>query len=539
MWGAGGAFLFGLGGAILIASVAASHGLSASSEPELFAAEPWAASSRDVTNAESIEPTRVASLTSIGAMDDRRERTPSDSELGLVEVPTPLPASPSELAASSGSELSLEPEAESWLGVTTKELLIRARPDPQAEVLGAARMGALLRRAAAKPSATSWHAVRPRGYVFGPAGATLDLEHPVLKLASREADRSEALPYRYGRSRLPTPAFYTRVPTSSEQATVELDLTRHRAKNFGHLWTDVALGPPPGPLLDGKSIPGRPEGAIATGYARPRSTFAFLDLFESGGRPFGLTTDFSVIALDRLEPVRASEFRGVILTPELGLPLVFVKNRSTWVYQKDERSGALRPTRRATYREAFHVEPELASLGGGRFYRTRGDEYLRESTDLVLIRELERLPKWAVRGSAPWLSVSLLRQTLVAFRGSVPIFATLVSTGVGGTADPSETHATVQGVFRIHTKHITKTMTGNEADDPYDLRDVPYVQYFHEGYALHAAFWHDSFGQPRSHGCINLSPSDARHIFHGTEPAVPEGWHSALSRKGTILWVHE
>jgi lipoprotein-anchoring transpeptidase ErfK/SrfK len=96
----------------------------------------------------------------------------------------------------------------------------------------------------------------------------------------------------------------------------------------------------------------------------------------------------------------------------------------------------------------------------------------------------------------------------------------------------------VQGVFVVHTKHVTATMSGSEADDEFDLRDVPYVQYFEGGYALHAAYWHDGFGQPRSHGCINLSPADARYLFNWTAPPVPARWHSALSREGSLVYIH-
>jgi lipoprotein-anchoring transpeptidase ErfK/SrfK len=59
----------------------------------------------------------------------------------------------------------------------------------------------------------------------------------------------------------------------------------------------------------------------------------------------------------------------------------------------------------------------------------------------------------------------------------------------------------------------------------FELRDVPWIEYFASGYALHGAYWHDSFGIPRSHGCVNLSPVDARVVFLWTEPPVPSGWH--------------
>ena len=78
------------------------------------------------------------------------------------------------------------------------------------------------------------------------------------------------------------------------------------------------------------------------------------------------------------------------------------------------------------------------------------------------------------------------------------------------------------------TRRVTVTMDGDEAGDEFDLRDVPWVQYFTEGYALHAAYWHDDFGVPRSHGCVNLAPLDASWLFEWTDPEVPEGWNAAL-----------
>ena len=50
---------------------------------------------------------------------------------------------------------------------------------------------------------------------------------------------------------------------------------------------------------------------------------------------------------------------------------------------------------------------------------------------------------------------------------------------------------------------------------------MPFVQYFTEGFALHGAYWHDDFGTPRSHGCVNLAPVDAAWLFRFTDPEVP------------------
>jgi lipoprotein-anchoring transpeptidase ErfK/SrfK len=116
----------------------------------------------------------------------------------------------------------------------------------------------------------------------------------------------------------------------------------------------------------------------------------------------------------------------------------------------------------------------------------------------------------------------------------------LISSGEAGLEDPEHTTATKRGIFRIHTKHVTSTMSSDEAGEEFELRDVPYVQYFDQGYALHGAYWHDRFGTPKSHGCINLSPEDARRLFFFTEPQLPEGWHGALlPLTGTVVFVHE
>jgi lipoprotein-anchoring transpeptidase ErfK/SrfK len=79
----------------------------------------------------------------------------------------------------------------------------------------------------------------------------------------------------------------------------------------------------------------------------------------------------------------------------------------------------------------------------------------------------------------------------------------------------------------------------DETGSHFELRDVPWVQYFEGGYALHAAYWHDDFGRPRSHGCVNLSPIDARRVFFWTDPPLPEAWHAVKAGRtmGLGTWV--
>jgi lipoprotein-anchoring transpeptidase ErfK/SrfK len=204
-----------------------------------------------------------------------------------------------------------------------------------------------------------------------------------------------------------------------------------------------------------------------------------------------------------------------------------------------------------------------------------------------------------------WIDVSLAQQTLVLYEGKTARYATLISSGQDRLGDPDTQKATPRGHFRIQSKHIAAAMDSEEnssvsggkktgrhlglsaehqatvarllraekqgrtlsSEDQrrlknvhagrhpeygvtrrrgastFELRDVPWIQYFESGFALHGAYWHDVFGIPRSHGCINLSPIDARFVFRWTEPAVPDGWHginvSPELGEGTAVVIRE
>jgi lipoprotein-anchoring transpeptidase ErfK/SrfK len=74
----------------------------------------------------------------------------------------------------------------------------------------------------------------------------------------------------------------------------------------------------------------------------------------------------------------------------------------------------------------------------------------------------------------------------------------------------------------------------------YAMEDVPWVLFFKNGFGLHGAFWHDSFGHVRSHGCVNLTPLDAERLFYWSSPRLPAGWTAALPTDydpGTLVRV--
>lgn len=426
-----------------------------------------------------------------------------------------------------------------------KETFVFSKPNWRSRKLGYLRAGAVVPRSAEpvmadKSCKQGWYEVEPEGYVCVGKTASLDVDHRVASAARQRPYRHESLPYMYGISKYPTPPFYVKLPSKKEQRKVEKGLAKHLRLNEDP-WASAPVDPVP-EFLQGKTAPTlhgyeHSSKSVYTGRGLPQSGFAFVRLFEHEGRRFGLSTDMAVMPLDRMKPVEASEFKGMELNDAVTLPVVFVMTQVAMLFEGDPRSTGLKPKHLLQRRTAVPVSGKRVKVGGVQYLQTKSGNWLRNE-GLVYVGKMKKQPGWAKPGRT-WVDISILKQRLVAYVGTKPVYVTLVSTGADGLGDPEKTHSTVRGQFLIHTKHVSVTMSGDEVGDEFDLRDVPYVQYFTEGYALHASYWHDSFGKPRSHGCINLSPEDARWLFNWTDPQVPERWHGAMSlREGTLVYVH-
>lgn len=190
-------------------------------------------------------------------------------------------------------------------------------------------------------------------------------------------------------------------------------------------------------------------------------------------------------------------------------------------------------------RSAVLLTGREATLNGVTYQQTVGGFYVQLAGLKIAHPQIPA----DVGETEKWIDVDLTRQQLVAFEGRRPVFATLISSGRRNPQDKEHDFPTPTGSYRIREKHITTTMDGDVASDgPYSIEDVPWVMYFQGSYALHGAFWHDMFGNMRSHGCVNLSPEDARTLFHWAEPALPTGWHGVFSKdesSGSRVIVHE
>lgn len=115
--------------------------------------------------------------------------------------------------------------------------------------------------------------------------------------------------------------------------------------------------------------------------------------------------------------------------------------------------------------------------------------------------------RWSNPATERWIDVDLSRQVLTAYEGRRSVFRTLVSSGL-------PQFPTVAGTFSIYVKYESADMSGGAGDDEYFLPAVPYVMYFYGNYGLHGTYWHHNFGQPMSHGCVNLYTPDAEWLFN-------------------------
>lgn len=263
------------------------------------------------------------------------------------------------------------------------------------------------------------------------------------------------------------------------------------------------------------------------------------------------------VALRNLAPAHASSFSGEPIAEGERLDFGWIVVDKAIARAKPSASAKALSTH-----VRFERVPVREVRGSGPSAWARVSES-GEAEAWMALRDLAR-PTMAPRPSElalsndeRWIDVELASQTLVAYEGERPVFATLVSTGRG--AQGTDT-ATPIGISRIWVKLQTSTMDNLERrEDPdappprpaagddeegedhrYSLDDVPYVQFFNKAVALHGVFWHRNFGHVQSHGCVNLAPKDARFLFGFTGPHLPRGWSAVLPtdlEKGTLIRV--
>lgn len=186
---------------------------------------------------------------------------------------------------------------------------------------------------------------------------------------------------------------------------------------------------------------------------------------------------------------------------------------------------------------------QLPEIGSGEFDKTtqkaffEGEEVPLPSEELAqgALSEEEKKVLAAATGEEKWIDIDLASQRLRAYEGNRLVYEFPISSGKWGR--------TPTGEFRVWIKLRYTLMHGGsrELGTYYYLPNVPYTQYFYKGYGLHGTYWHNNFGHPMSHGCVNMRTSDAETLFYWTIPPVDTNQnvvYPSYDYPGTRIVVH-
>jgi len=418
---------------------------------------------------------------------------------------------------------------------------IREKPTLDAKQRGYLRAGTVVMAKTAEPVSherclRGWFELAETGgFVCDGREVTAFVGDTLPDRQPTSADRRARLPYRYAYNRGQGTPMYKRLPTEQEAL----------------YWEDGVLPPdagvpeappatdagPPEPTGPAKLSDLQGERGALVRRKLNRGFHVSLDReFETPTRRYWRSMSNGYIPHARMVPIEGSAFHGVDLSAEGGpqLPLAFAVGEVATV--RENERGRPVPGTPLQHHESF---PITAS----KPLRNR-DHWVLPDGRLVradAVTRIEATPRPNGIGEQDrWIDLDLTTQSLVAYLGDKPVYATLVSTGrIRNERNPAVNHETPTGRFHILSKHVSATMDGDHAIfGAYSLEDVPYVQFFRGAFALHGAFWHDKFGRPASHGCINLAPADALWLFDWTLPEVPLAWHAAYPQSvGGGTWL--
>jgi hypothetical protein len=393
----------------------------------------------------------------------------------------------------------------------------------------------------------AWYAIEPRGFVCAGAAATVDEnDSAIVQLRRDAADLSSPWPHQYGES-IWAPR-YARIPTAAEQRDTEWYLDKHKENIARALETkDPAtieaidkdlVGVDLSPAGEGPPslLPFGPLVREERKFVALGSTVAWVRSFDVDGRTFLLTADQAIVPKDRVRPYPRSTFHGLAIGEDVTLPLAFFRKtpRPKWKRGED---GKLAQTGEAWPRLGWvGLTGVKVEEDGKKFYETKEPGIFVRNVDAQVVEAETEAPflTGPDKDKLKWIDVRVLNGTLVAYEGLRPVYATLISPGRGGIpvdgVDPLKTASTPTGMFRVDGKFRTSTMVSS-SDENYIHSDVNWILNFSGPHALHGAYWHDGWGEPKSGGCVNMAPIDAKWVFDWTDPDVPEGWHGLRAVK--------
>lgn len=162
--------------------------------------------------------------------------------------------------------------------------------------------------------------------------------------------------------------------------------------------------------------------------------------------------------------------------------------------------------------------------GHGYGYGAYGELFWMDGAGLKILTDADVAPIHPeIDPNSKSITADLDTQTLSCFEGSTEVYFCRISSGKKYDADGqiSDKLATPVGNLLTHWKIISLNMTAGTSDAGYSTPGIPWnTMISGDGIAIHGAFWHNAFGEKRSHGCINVTPEDAKWIFRWTTPYV-------------------
>jgi hypothetical protein len=213
---------------------------------------------------------------------------------------------------------------------------------------------------------------------------------------------------------------------------------------------------------------------------------------------------------DLLNNVPVSSYSGVLL-PEDDLPytmawiLVDSYGSKTPGGDEDESNPLL-----SRY-DAVYIYDSF-EMNGWRWYQVGIDQWIHQT----LVAKVLPIETPEAVDTERWVSIDLYEQVAIAYEGDTAVFATLISSGL-------PEWFTREGLFHIYVRYERTIMSGAAGQpDFYYLEEVPWTMYFDNDIGLHGAYWHDGFGYRRSHGCVNMSITDAHWLYEFTAPEFDE-----------------
>jgi hypothetical protein len=482
---------------------------------------------------------------------DKKVEPAAGGARSMTRLPGAPEGTPEELAAQTEAS-ALAPEVGPRIAATGPHVWIM--PEANAAkgqiALGDVRMGTSIKLRSEQPvqgygCERGWYAIEPRGYVCLGPRTTLDLNDPYyLALRDVAPKRGELYPYSYAHScgapmysRVPTPDEWKEAESALGKAGYCADLGKW-ADGHEELMVDTpieASGPVPWYFENGKrhvSGGGRSSLNLVWKTIPNGSMLSYARSFEMHGRVWLVAPDLTIVPADRVKMIKRHSFQGVKLGDGVELPIAWNRHHDDCAVYKKKEGGGYEPTGETLGGKKWLMIVDKRHESGKDGYfelKDRAGLYLREK-DITVSRKRKKLPP-AIKPGERWIDAHITPGTITLYDDMTPVYATLFSPGKGGHPVPGNDHsryATTQtGYFRFEWKELVATMS-NEQGDPTVLwfSDVPHIQYVRAPLAMHVAFWHEDFGNPKSAECLNMSAEDGRFLFGWTEPKVPEDWNA-------------